>query len=111
MIRIRVEPAPGEDGYVLSESIIIEGVEIKKGFFWDGASIPRVLWPIIGSPFSPRFMAPSMVHDYLYSQGKKGARKTADRLFRKLLMANGVSKELTDAMYAGVRVGGKLHYG
>jgi len=113
MIRITVEPFPETNEYSLKTPIIIEGVEVPVGFSWDGASIPRFLWPEIGSPFSPKFLAPAMVHDYLYSLGRSSGytRKKADKLFLKLLIANGVSKELAKIMYAGVRIGGKLHYG
>ena len=112
MLYIKVETIPESDKYRLSESTIIEGVKIAKGFEWDGASIPKLFWTEIGSPFSPKFMAPSMVHDYLYVVGDKSgySRKEADKLFKKLLIANGVSKELAETMYAGVRIGGKSHY-
>ena len=109
MFYIRVEPIPEKGVYRLIESVIIEGVHCPKGFEFDGASVPGFLWPIIGSPFDPRFMAPALVHDRLYSTGEI-SRKKADKIFKKLLLANGVPEETAESMYAGVRIGGGSHY-
>jgi hypothetical protein len=109
MFRIKVEPVPERGTYMLIKSVIIEGIKVPALFEWDGASIPFFLWPIIGSPFDPRFMAPSMIHDYLYATGKK-KRMKADKLFRKLLIHNGVDKERADTMHEGVRRCGGSHY-
>ena len=98
---IRTEPIPSTNLYKLIESVIIEGIKIPAGFTWNGASIPRALWPVIGSPFEPRLQAPAMVHDYCCHSGFN--RKKADKVFRKLLIANGVSKVRANIMYAGVR--------
>ena len=109
---IDVTPMPGIGRYQLNKAVIIEGVKVPALFTWDGESVPGFLWPIIGSPFELRFMVPSMVHDYLYGMGDASGftRKQADRLFKKLLMANGVDEERADTMYSGVRVGGRGHY-
>jgi len=110
---INVTPLARIGKYQLNDSVIIEGVKIPKLFQWDGASIPRFLWRIVDSPFQPDLMVASMVHDYLYSLGDASGydRKQADRLFKKLLMANGVPETQAETMYAGVRVGGENHYG
>lgn len=39
--------------------------EIPKGYTWDGASIPRMFWRLIGSNTSPEFLIPSLIHDVL----------------------------------------------
>lgn len=111
MMFIKITPIP-PDKYRLVESIIIEGVKIDAGFEWDGASIPRLLWEEIGPPFAPSVMAASMVHDYLYGHGKKSGytRKQADKLFKKLLLANGCAEETAETMYIGVRIGGESHW-
>jgi hypothetical protein len=113
MMYINVTPLPDKGKYRLNTAVIIEGVHIPEGFEWDGASIPRFLWRIVSSPFQPDLMVPSLVHDYLYSQGDKSGydREQADELFKKLLMANGVDDDLAETMYAGVRIGGGSHYG
>ena len=109
---VEVEPVPEHNKYKLLKSVIVEGVKIPKDFEWDGASIPRIFWEEIGSPFSPKFMVPSLVHDYLYSVGTSSGlnRRQADKLFKKLLLANGVDESLAETMYTGVRVGGGRHY-
>lgn len=38
---------------------------IRSGYEWDGASIPKVFWRIIGSKFNPEFLIASMLHDVL----------------------------------------------
>lgn len=38
---------------------------IPKDYAWDGASIPRVFWRLIGSKTDNRFLIPSMIHDVL----------------------------------------------
>lgn len=38
---------------------------IPKGYTWDGATIPRVFWRLIGSKSDNRFLVPSLIHDVL----------------------------------------------
>lgn len=38
---------------------------IPKGYTWDGATIPRMFWRLIGPKTSPEFLIPSMIHDVL----------------------------------------------
>ena len=38
---------------------------IPAGYEWDGASIPKLFWRIIGSKYNPEFIIPSMLHDVL----------------------------------------------
>ena len=40
---------------------------IKAGFIFDGASIPRWLWSIVGEPFDPNWLAAALCHDALYA--------------------------------------------
>ena len=110
MFYIKVQPNPENQTYTLLESVIIEGIKINAPFEWNGASVPRILWEEIGCPFDPRFMVPSMVHDFLYQFGEGYTRKKADKLFRKLLIANNVDEALAKSMYAGVRLGGKNYW-
>ncbi len=80
-------------------------IAIQPMFIWDGASIPRALWSLIGSPYHPKFQAASLVHDYLYKY-QLCSRKEADKVFYWILRANGVSKDQAKQMYLGVRAGG-----
>ena len=52
--------------------IIVDEVEqeqyeflIPKGYTWDGATIPRMFWRLIGSKSDNRFLVPSLIHDVL----------------------------------------------
>lgn len=65
-------------------------VIVPKFFQFDGASIPAPAWQAIGTPFTPRFMLPSVFHDWLYHTHQI-ARHDADELFFQLLLANGVN--------------------
>ena len=38
---------------------------INRGYCWDGATIPRMFWRIIGSNTDPHFLIASMLHDQL----------------------------------------------
>lgn len=109
MFRMQCEPIPERGTYRVSQSIIVEGVLLPAGFEFDGASIPAFLWPIIGSPFDPRFMVPAAVHDRVYETGEL-PREEADYLFRKLLRHNNVDEDLAETMHTGVDWFGASHY-
>ncbi len=38
---------------------------IEEGYRWDGATIPRLFWRLIGSKTEPEFQIASMLHDKL----------------------------------------------
>lgn len=38
-------------------------IKVEKGYRWDGASIPKPCWSLIGSPTDSAFLIPSLVHD------------------------------------------------
>ena len=46
------------------EEIVYE-FEVPEDYTWDGASIPRIFWRLIGAKTDPRFLIPSMIHDVL----------------------------------------------
>lgn len=52
--------------------IIVDEIEqeqyeflIPQGYTWDGATIPRMFWRLIGSKSDNRFLVPSLIHDVL----------------------------------------------
>ena len=109
MFRIVCEPIPELGVYRLIQSVIIEGILIEAPYDWNGASIPIFLWPIIGSPFDPRFMAPTLVHDKTYETGEI-PKDESDKLFKKVLIHNGVDKDLAMTIYTGVQLFAGSHY-
>lgn len=99
---VLAKPLPRERKYVLKEDFKLGSLTIPKGFKWDGASIPRVFWSVIGSPFSPDLMRASLIHDFLYRR-KDVRAKCTDVTFYKVLLADGVSKLRAYIMYKSVR--------
>lgn len=73
----------------------------------DGASIPRALWSLVGSPYCGYYRRASIVHDWACDQavGDPAARKRADRMFYEACRAGGCSPFEAMVMYLGVRIG------
>jgi hypothetical protein len=65
---------------------------VPKGFVTDGASIPRFFWRLCGHPLEATRFPAAIVHDFLYYEDTGVDRKTADELYRKMLIALGESK-------------------
>jgi hypothetical protein len=80
-------------------------IAVPAGFEFDGASIPPLAWPIIGSPFDPRFVRAALLHDWIYSSHLM-PRKEADIAFRDILLADGVGDWRAELMYRAVRLAG-----
>lgn len=85
--------------------------DIYKGFVWDGASIPRFVWSIIGSPTENDYLIPSMIHDYILEfknylmHDKLHYELTLDeylnvtsQIFCKALQTQGVSEKKANLM-------------
>ena len=73
----------------------------------DGASIPRALWTIVGSPFTGDYRRASVVHDVACVEGggDNKKRRAADRMFFHACRAGGCSIWQSIVLYLGVRVG------
>ena len=99
----------GKQSYLLLEDITVNslGYQIKllKGFDFDAASIPRILWSIIGSPFTGNYTTPAAIHDGLYA-GEILDRKVCDDIFLDLMKQYKVSYLRRYTMYWAVRLGG-----
>lgn len=78
---------------------------VKAGFIFDGASIPRFFWRVIGHPFSSKYIRSALIHDILYMT-EATTRKVADDLFKEMLQHDRVSNWKIPLMYNAVRVGG-----
>lgn len=66
---------------------------IQKGYCWDGASIPRIFWRLIGSKTDNKFLIPSLLHDVLCENHSyvNNDRYFADKVFERLLRVSEVS--------------------
>lgn len=99
----------GSQIFILDEDLIWEGetrkIVVKKGFDFDGASIPRFLWSIIGSPMTGGYQRAACLHDALYA-GEVLPRKECDGLFLEAMKSDGVSYTKRYSMYWAVRTFG-----
>jgi hypothetical protein len=81
---------------------------VPKGYDrMDGASIPRALWSLVGSPYTGDYRRASIVHDHACDQAAGDAvkRAAADRMFFHACMAGGCSWAFATVLYIGVRIG------
>lgn len=84
---------------------------IPAGYSWDGASIPRAVWWIVGSATQPDLWAASLVHDFIYLTHIL-TRAQADEAFFQILKQSDVSLWRRRVMWAAVRsCGGFLAWG
>ena len=94
---------------------------VKAGFRTDGASIPKVAWRIIGTPFGvsgwgskhPSYLAAAVVHDMYCDRANSlsgglrwDLRKEGDKLFAEMLEVLGVPAWKVKLMYPAVRSAG-----
>jgi hypothetical protein len=64
----------------------------------DGASIPRVLWSLMGGPFEGKYRNASVLHDVAYDQ-KTRPWKQCDRMFYNAMRCSGVAATEAKTMY------------
>ena len=86
-------------------------IEVPAGFIFDGASIPRIAWTLLGvTPFDNRIIHAAVIHDWLYSTRQR-SRKTSDKIFKRIMKKEkllGVSKRFL--IHRSVRIGGGRAY-
>lgn len=65
----------------------------QAGFVSDGASIPKIVWPVADSPFTGRNLFPALIHDYYCMLGRQGlspwSSKDVHYMFHQGLRARG----------------------
>ena len=66
---------------------------IPKGYCYDGASIPRLFWRIIGSNTDNRFLIPALIHDTLCENHSyiDNDKNFSTEVFNALLEANKIN--------------------
>ena len=98
-----------EDVFILLEDVVVESlgykITVKKGFDFDGASIPQALWSLYGNPLSGKFRIAALVHDALYAS-EYFPRELADAIFLDLMKQHGVGYIKQQTMYYAVRSAG-----
>ena len=95
-----------EDVFILLEDVTVEAlgyrITVKKGFDFDGATIPQSLWSVYGNPLSGKFRIAALVHDALYVS-QKLPRELADKIFLDLMKQHEVEYLKRKTMYYAVR--------
>lgn len=102
---------------------------IPRGFIFDGASIPRFFWRIVGHPFHPKRLIAALIHDALF--GKINGRvkifiggylldneramnffdqEKTDAVFKGLLIACKNTKFIVYTMCKAVSIGGRFFF-
>lgn len=80
-------------------------VDVPKGFHCDGASIPRILWSIVGHPLEGGPLRAAIVHDWLCAQSRtRSERRFADTCFAWILEEMQVPRLRRVAMHLAVRL-------
>jgi len=92
---------------VLIRVQIVQGatveITVPRYYTWDGASIPRWVWWIIGKPLDPRFALASLVHDWICEHAEtRPQRVFGDAIFLWLLRDAGVAPWRHYAMFLAV---------
>lgn len=78
---------------------------VPAGTVSDGASIPRPLWTLIGSPLTGKYRRIALVHDYLY-RSQVTTKDVADRVLLDGMRCDGCDEQLANTIYEGVHLGG-----
>jgi len=115
--------------YTWSESGALFRITVPRGFEYDGASVPRLLWGVTGLRPDGLIRAAALVHDFVYAfRGDLPPRgfeiyvdnsfwaecqleidrAWADRLFNRIMRESGVGRTRRWLAYSGVRAGGWL---
>lgn len=76
-----------------------------KGHIIDGASIPALLQPFIGSPYGGKYVMASIIHDVACDE-KKDQWREVHKVFHFAMLASGVPVEKANLMYDAVYKGG-----
>lgn len=80
-------------------------IEVPVGFVSDGASIPRMAWPFVGSPWSGRYAEAAVIHDYLYDE-QDYERVDCDKTFLEAMEVLKVPRWKRRTIYRSVRMFG-----
>ena len=100
-----------ENVFILSKDKTVESlgysITVKKGFDFDGASIPKWLWSIYGSPLNGNYVVASLIHDGLYAS-QKVSKSVSDKIFLDVMKQSNVGYIKRRSMYLAVKMfGGK----
>jgi hypothetical protein len=75
--------------------------EVPAGAIIDGASIPRVFWSIVGSPYTGNYRKASVIHDY-YCETMSRSWQDVHKVFFEAQLAEGNSLLHAKLLYSAV---------
>ena len=75
--------------------------EAPSGSVTDGASIPRVFWSLIGSPFTGKYLKAAVIHDH-FARTKHRSWSLTHDVFYEAMIAGGVDRQMAMVMWAAV---------
>lgn len=87
----------------------LQDVTVPAGFVCDGASVPRILFPI-AAPMGDALFA-ALVHDWRYFTLDPDDREFADDEFYYNMIDTGIGSIRARLIWRGVRIGGWLPWG
>ena len=58
-------------------------ITVRQGFAFDGASIPPLIWPVLGHPMTPPRVAAALIHDWLH-KSQVVSKWAADLIYAKV---------------------------
>ena len=99
----------GDQAFEVLEPLVYDNglviIQVNPKFDFDGASIPKALWSVIGSPMTGGYQRAGCLHDALYAS-EYFPREVCDKLFLEAMKSDGVSYIKRTAMYNAVRLFG-----
>lgn len=107
---VKTEWIPGSRSMRLLEDFSYRDPEgqmwmAQKNWIIDGASIPRFLWVLAGSPFDPPYREASVIHDFYCDTMQRSWQKT-HRVFYDAMITAGTGRvEATSKYWAVHRLG------
>lgn len=105
-----------DDEFYLLTDFVYKSVEFgditcPEIYLTDGASIPRWLHSLVGSPWSGKYPRAAVIHDWLCSSegeiigsNKKLTKKETDQVFLEMMEFLGVGSIKRHRMYLAVRI-------
>lgn len=102
-----LSPLPHRHFWVVNEEWVCYGHTVPRGFVTDLDSVPTI--PVLYALIKGRSRWAALLHDFLYS-GTTVDRKTADLLFHRAMLEEGVPPVVAKCMYWAVRGFGWRYY-
>lgn len=86
-------------------------ITMSRGYISDGASIPRLLWTLVGSPFTGKYRWAAWPHDKLMQDGRAHPvpynLRYAHHVLYQAARAGGTSRQRAATLELGVVIGNR----